>query len=85
MNLKYNIQEKPLQKKKFKKCVNDFFIAVLYHFYDLNYLNLTESRLSNQKLGMVPEVTLIINVSMNIVTKFQVSIFNNDEVRGGVT
>ena len=32
---------------------------------------------------MVPEVTLIPNVSINIVTKFQVSIFKNDEVRGG--
>ena len=32
---------------------------------------------------MVPEVTLIPNVSMNIVTKFQISIFKNDEVRGG--
>ena len=29
--------------------------------YDLNYLNLTKSRLSNQKSGMVPEVTLIQN------------------------
>ena len=34
---------------------------------------------------MVHEVTLISNVSMNIVTKFQISIFKNDEVRGGVT
>ena len=41
--------------------------------------------MSNQKPGMVPEVTLIPNVSINIVTKFQVSIFKNDEVRGGVT
>ena len=32
---------------------------------------------------MVPEVTLIPNVSINIVTKFQVSILKNDEVRGG--
>ena len=32
---------------------------------------------------MVPEVTLIPNVSINIVTKFQVSIFKNDEVRWG--
>ena len=39
--------------------------------------------MSNQKSGMVSEVTLIPNVSMNIDTKFQVSIFKNDEVRGG--
>ena len=32
---------------------------------------------------MVPEITLIPNVSMNIDTKFKVSIFKNDEVRGG--
>jgi hypothetical protein len=61
------------------------FLLVLLHFYDLNYLKLTKSRLSNQKLGMVPEVTLIPNVSINIVTKFQVFIFKNDKVRGGVT
>ena len=66
-----------------KKSVNDFFIAVLLHFYDLNYLNSTKSRLSNQKSGIVPKVTLIPNVSINIVTKFQVSIFKNYEVRGG--
>ena len=60
------------------------FIAVLLHFYGLNYLNSTKSRLSNQKSGMVHEVTLILNVSINIVTKFQVSIFKNDKVRGGV-
>ena len=30
-----------------------FFIAVLLHFYDLKYLNLTKSRLSNQKSGIV--------------------------------
>ena len=35
-----------------------FFIAVLLHFYDLNDLNSTKSRLSNQKSGMVPKVTL---------------------------
>ena len=71
------------KRKKWRKSVKDFFIAVLLHFYDLNYLNLTKSWLSNQKSGMVPEVTLILNVLMNIVTKFQVSIFKNDEVRGG--
>ena len=31
----------------------------------------------------MPEVTLIPNVLMNIVTKFQISIFKNDEVSGG--
>ena len=78
------ISKKSLYKrKKWIKSVNDFFIAVLLHFYDLNHLNLTKSRLSNQKSDMVPEVTLIPNVSMNIVTKFQVSIFKNDKVRGG--
>ena len=45
--------------KKFKKRANDFFIAVLLHFYDLKYLNLTKSWLSNQKSGMVLKVTLI--------------------------
>ena len=64
-----------LQKKKERKKVNDFFIAVLLHFYDLNS---TKSRLSNQKSGMVPEVTLIQNSKMDIVIKFQVSIFKND-------
>ena len=39
MNLKYNIYEKHLQKKKNKTNVNNFFIAVLLHFYDLNYLH----------------------------------------------
>ena len=65
-----------------KKSANDFFIAVLLHFYDLKYLNLTKSRLSNQKSEMVLEVTLIYNSKINIVTKFQVSIFKNDKVRG---
>ena len=32
---------------------------------------------------MVLEVTLILNSKINIVTKFQVPIFKNDEVRGG--
>ena len=52
------------KREKYKKSVNDFFIAVLLHFYDLNYLNLTKSQLSNQKSGLVPKVTLIPNVSM---------------------
>ena len=60
-----------------------FFIAVLLHFYDPNYLNSTKSQFSNQKSGMVPEVTLIKYSKKNIVTKFQVSIFKKDEVRGG--
>ena len=59
----YESQEEYLRKaftkeKKRKKIVNDFFIAVSLLFYVLNYL-LTKSRLSNQKSGMVPEVTLI--------------------------
>ena len=45
--------------KKGKKKFNDFFIDVLLHFYDLNYLNSTKSRFSNKKSGMVPEITLI--------------------------
>jgi hypothetical protein len=47
------------------------------------YIFMKKSRLSNKKSGMVPEVTLIQNSKINIVTKFQVSIFKNDEVRGG--
>ena len=57
--------------------------ATVKHFYDLKYLNLTKSRLSNQKSGMVLEVTLIQNSTINIITKFQVSIFKNYKVRGG--
>ena len=34
-------------------------------------------------MGIVPKVTLIPNLEINIVTKFQVSIFKNDKVRGG--
>ena len=51
MNIKQNNQEKYLQKKKQKKSANDFFIAVLLHFYDQKYINSTKSRLSNQKSG----------------------------------
>ena len=70
-----DIPEKHLQKKKDKKKnVNGFFIAVLLHFYDLNS---TKSRLSNQKSGMVLEVTLIL-----IKSYFKyVSIFKTDEFR----
>ena len=32
---------------------------------------------------MVPKVILISNLKMNIVTKFKVFIFKNDEVKGG--
>ena len=53
-----------------KKSANDFFIAVLLQFYDLKYQNLTKKRLSNQKSGMVLEITLILNSKMNSVTKF---------------
>ena len=52
-----------LKKKK-------VLISFLLHFYDLNYLNSTKRRLSNQKSVIVPEVTLIQNG--------QVSIFKND-------
>ena len=57
-----------IKEKNLKKSVNDFIIAVLLHFYDLNYLNLTKSWLSYQKSGLVPEVNLIPNVLKNIVT-----------------
>ena len=72
-----------MQKEFFLKSANDFFIAVLLYFYDLKYPNLTKSQLSNKKTGMVLEVTLFQNSKINIVTKFQVSILKNDEVRGG--
>ena len=70
------------KRKKLKKSAYDFFIAVLLHFYDLKYQNFAKKRLSNQKSGMVLEVT---KFKMNIVTKFQVPIFKNDKIRGGVT
>ena len=47
-----------------------------------NYINSTKSRLSNKKSGMLPEVTLIQNLKIDIVTKFQVSIFKNREGGG---
>ena len=47
------------------------FFAVLLQFYDLKYLNLTKSRLSNKKSGMVLQVTLILNSKINIDTKFE--------------
>ena len=58
---------------------------VRVHYFNVMVydLNSTKSWLSNQKSGMVPEVTLIQNSKMDIVNKFQVSIFKNDEVRGG--
>ena len=55
MNLKDYIR-----KAFTKKRVNHFFIAVLVHLYDLNYLNSTKSWLSNQNSSMVPKVTLIL-------------------------
>ena len=73
------ISKKSIYKRK--KNFNNLFIAVLLHFYDLNNLNSIKSWL-HQKLGMVPKVTLIQNSKMYIITKFQVSIFKNDEVRG---
>ena len=60
MNLK-QIFKKTTYKRKKRKKNNDFFIAVLLYFYDQNYQNSTKSRLSNQKSGMVPDVTLIKN------------------------
>ena len=66
---------------KTKKRGNDFFIAVLLHFYE----NLIKSWLSNPKFGMMPDVTLILNSKMYIDPKFQVPIFKNEEVRRGVT
>jgi hypothetical protein len=79
---KKNYEYQAFTKEK-KQSVNDFFIAVLLHFYDLKYINSTKSGLSNQKSSMVLKVTLILNSKMKIVTKFQVHIFKNDEVRGG--
>ena len=75
-----DIPEKHLQKKKDKKKnVNGFFIAVLLHFYDLNS---TKSRLSNQKSGMVLEVTLILIKKWTLSSYFKyVSIFKTDEIR----
>ena len=81
----YESQEEYLRKEftkeKERKNANDFFYCYLIHFYDLNYLNSTKSRLSNQKSGMVPEINF--DSKMDIVTKFQVFIFKNYEVRGG--
>ena len=68
------------KEKNGKKSTNDFFIAVLLHFYDLKYQNLTKNRLSNQNSGIVLDVTLILNSKTNIDTKFQVTIFKNDYV-----
>ena len=55
----YESQEEYLRKaftkQKKEKKFNDFFIAVLLHFYDLNYLNSTKSRLSHQKSGRCPK------------------------------
>ena len=49
-------------------------IAVLLLFYDLKYINSTKKQFSNQKSGMVFKVTFVLNLKINIVTKFQVSI-----------
>ena len=61
-----------------------FLLLFYYIFNDLKYLNLKKSRLSNKKLGIVPEVTSILNFKMNNVTQFQVCIFKSKKVRGGV-
>ena len=71
----YESQVKYLRKaytkeKKRKKSDYDYFIAVQLHFYDLDYLNLTKIRLSNKKSGKMLEVNLILNLKINIVTKF---------------
>ena len=57
--------------KKRKKKNNDLFITCLLHFYDLNHLDLWKSRLGGYCVWGI------------IVTKFQVSTFKTDEVRGG--
>ena len=49
---------KHLQKEKWKKNANDYFIAVLLLFYGLKYLILTKNRFFNEKSGIVPEVKL---------------------------
>ena len=57
--LKFQDLRKALTKeKREKKNVNDFFIAVVLHFCDLNYLNYLnwiKNRSSNKKSGMVPK------------------------------
>ena len=58
-------------------------MTVLLLFYDLKYINSTKTSFLIKKSGMLPKVTLISNFKTNIVTKFQVSIFKNDSVRGG--
>ena len=50
---------------------------------DPKYLNLTKSRLSNKKSGMVLEVTLILNSKIYVITKFKVPIFKDYKVRWG--
>ena len=68
-----------LQKRKEHKSANDSFIAVLLLFYDIKYINSTKKRFSNKKFTMMPQVSLIPNLKMNIVTKFQALIFKNDK------
>ena len=58
------------KRKKERKSANDSFIAVLLLFYDLKYINSTKNRFYNKKSGMVPKVTLIPNLKINIVAKF---------------
>ena len=65
-------------------CFYDFFIAVILLFYDIKYLNSIKSRLFNQNSGMVLQLTLFSNLNINIFTRCQVSIFTNDEVKGGL-
>ena len=70
------------EKKNFKLLLT-FLLLFYYFFYDLKYINSPKKRFSNKKSGIVPKVTMILNLLMNIVTKFQVFIFKNDKVRGG--
>ena len=58
-------------------------MTFLLLFYDLKYINSTKKWFSDKKSGIVPIITLISNLKINIVTKFQVFIFKNDEVKGG--
>ena len=71
------------KRKKEHKSANDPFIADLLLFYELIYINSIKNRFSNKKLGIVLEVTLIPNLEINIVSKFQASVLKNYKVREG--
>ena len=58
----YESQVEQLRKSITKdKNLKKVLLTFLLHFYDLKYQNFTKKRLSNQKSGMVFEVTLILN------------------------